>query len=309
MSELSSPQYFAYSALPDRLDDLKQEIAQHPQISLLHTFGSVCVAQGEYRPLIFSQNDWLDVKMAKFESIQQAAQILKSEGKIWHCEGDQYFRRSTLIQEKLISPKKTIRHWGDSPLNRSLGAWLLQDEKTLWYSSQTTSPYPAGVAEYAETKLAPSRAYLKLWDFFNQREQRPKPGEVCIDLGSCPGGWTWVLAENKNQVLSVDKAPLTLDLNKYPLVKKIKQDAFVMKPQDVGAVDWLFSDIICYPERLLELVHLWNDSGLVKNFVCTIKFQGPTDFVAMNNFLKISGSKIEHLSQNKHEVTWFLLRD
>ena len=72
----------------------------------------------------------------------------------------------------------------------------------------------------------------------------------------------------------------------------------------VGAKDWLFSDIICYPHKLLELVNRWRESGLVQNYACTIKFQAPTDFDTMFKFMEIPGSRVIHLSCNKHEVTW-----
>jgi integrase len=39
----------------------------------------------------------------------------------------------------------------------------------------------------------PSRAYLKLWELFTLIGEHPRPGELCLDLGSSPGGWTWVL--------------------------------------------------------------------------------------------------------------------
>jgi 23S rRNA (cytidine2498-2'-O)-methyltransferase len=107
----------------------------------------------------------------------------------------------------------------------------------------------------------------------------------------------------------VDKAPLVRELQNHPKVKILKKDAFTLTPQDVGPIDWLFSDIICYPDKLLELVNLWLDSGLVRNLVCTIKFQGDTDFKALQGFQSIAGSQIRHLSANKHEVTWSLLRE
>nr|MDP9196734.1 hypothetical protein [Pseudomonadota bacterium] len=78
-------------------------------------------------------------------------------------------------------------------------------------------------------------------------------------------------------------------------------------PEDVGPVDWFCSDVICYPERLLRLVQTWRDSGLVRNFVCTIKFQGPTDHATARAFAAIPGSRLMHLHHNKHELTWISL--
>mgnify|MGYP003331488862 CR=1 FL=1 len=79
-----------------------------------------------------------------------------------------------------------------------------------------------------------------------------------------------------------------------------------LEPDSVGPVDWLFSDIICYPARLLRLVERWRASGLVKNFVCTIKFQGVTDHESAEAFAAIPGARVLHLHHNKHELTFLL---
>ena len=50
-----------------------------------------------------------------------------------------------------------------------------------------------------------------------------------------------------------------------------------------------------------------NRHGLVRNFVCTIKFQGATDFETMRAFAAIPGSRLLHLHHNKHELTWVRL--
>src|SRR5690606_4355297 len=123
----------------------------------------------------------------------------------------------------------------------------------------------------------PSRAYLKLWEAFTRLGVRPAPGERCLDLGASPGGWTWVLAELGARVTSVDKAPLDPRVAGRPEVEVRQESAFGLDPAEVGDVDWLFSDVICYPERLLGLVRRWMASGRVRRLVCTVKFQGATD--------------------------------
>lgn len=72
----------------------------------------------------------------------------------------------------------------------------------------------------------------------------------------------------------------------------------------MASLDWWFSDIICYPEKALQLTENWKKSGLVKNMVSTIKFQGQTDHETVKKFLKIPGSSVFHLYNNKHEITW-----
>jgi 23S rRNA (cytidine2498-2'-O)-methyltransferase len=73
-------------------------------------------------------------------------------------------------------------------------------------------------------------------------------------------------------------------------------------------MDWVFSDVICYPPRLYEWVQRWLASGLCKNFVCTIKMQGSEpDFETTRLFAAIPGSTVVHLYHNKHELTWWKL--
>ena len=52
---------------------------------------------------------------------------------------------------------------------------------------------------------------------------------------------------------------------------------FAARAAAFGPVDWWCSDIVAYPERLLDLVTRWLEAGQVRNLVCTVKFQGPTD--------------------------------
>jgi 23S rRNA (cytidine2498-2'-O)-methyltransferase len=74
-------------------------------------------------------------------------------------------------------------------------------------------------------------------------------------------------------------------------------------------VDWLFSDIIAYPSRLLTLVSAWIDSGRARRIICTLKFQGATDHAAAEAFAAIPGGRVMHLFANKHELTFFWSAD
>lgn len=299
----------AYLAPEGFEKDLEGEILFEKDLHILHRMERLFIVEGDPRSLAFAQNTWRNVRSTKVESISQTAKALKAEGKLWAPYSHTLHRRMSLIQEQL--PKLMQKPQTFPPTipakPRQLGAWTLQDENTLWFSSETDSAYALGEVPLTEDKSAPSRAFGKLWEFFLITERWPQAGETCIDLGSSPGGWTWVLANLGCQVISVDKAALAPELQTRKNIRSIKKDAFMLKPNDVGPVDWLFSDIICYPQRLLELVHQWRAEGQVRNMVCTIKFQGETDYQALKAFRQIPGSEIRHLSVNKHEVTWSLL--
>ena len=134
----------------------------------------------------------------------------------------------------------------------------------------------------------------------------PRPGERCLDLGSSPGGWTWVCAQLGANVVSVDKAELDPRIMDLPNVEHRQASAFALDTAEFASFDWVLSDVICYPPRLLELVEKIRHAG-VKRIVCTIKFQGEqADPATTDAFIHIDGARVLHLSHNKHELTFML---
>jgi 23S rRNA (cytidine2498-2'-O)-methyltransferase len=307
-------------------------------------------AGGSVRPAPFwHQNAWLNPVKIEFDSVNEAAAALRRIQRNWcfsPCGGQ--FRRGALIESRLPAVYRKPRPFPwllpDSPM----GAWTLLDAHTMIAASECSSPFPGGVIEFEEDKLGPpSRAYLKLWEALVRLRRWPGPGERCLDAGASPGGWTWALARLGAEVIAVDRAPLDPKLaamqgaaegtTSTPALRFIKHDAFTLKPEDIGPLDWLFCDVICYPRRLYEWIEKWLASGLCKNFVCTIKMQGKagaaapasapaaasapasaaagpeagspggTDFDTPRRFAAIPGSQVVHLYHNKHELTWLLL--
>lgn len=254
-------------------------------------------------PCHWAQNIWLDAQTHKFASVSEAAKFLRGIQRNWWLHSTAHHRRASLIQDKLpFFRPKPIAFPAQLPA-APLGSWTLMDEGTLLYAARCASPFADGEVKFIENKVdPPSRAYLKLWEFFTLVGKRPLPGERVLDLGSSPGGWTWVLDQLGANTVSVDRAGLAPHLKLSNRVEFRTANAFTLEPSDIGRVDWLFSDVICYPEKLLELVHKWKD--IADNMVCTIKFQGPTRHDLVEEFLKIPNSAVRHLYHNKHELTW-----
>jgi len=198
--------------------------------------------------------------------------------------------------------------FGSPAPSAPLGSWTLLDATTLLAAPHCTSPFPNGEIRFFEDRGGPpSRAYLKLWEALILIGRCPGPGEVCVDLGSSPGGWSWALAQTGTRVISVDKAPLAPAVARLPAIEYRRESAFALDPRAVGPIDWLFSDVVCYPARLLTLVERWLDAGTCRRFLCTIKFQGETDHTTASRFAAIPGSQLRHLHHNKHELTWIKL--
>ncbi|GAB6037453.1 hypothetical protein JCM15519_20120 [Fundidesulfovibrio butyratiphilus] len=265
-------------------------------------------APGPPRPAAWAQNIWLNPRRIPIESIGDAAGKLRALQRNWSLFSVRQHRRAKLIEEKLPAVRPKPVEIGTAPPTAPLGAWTLLDKDVVVASPACSSPFPHGEVLFVENKQdPPNRAYLKLWELFTLLGQAPSPGSFCLDLGGSPGGWAWVLASLGCRVLSVDKALLDPRVEAMPGVESRQLSAFALDPREVGVVDWLFCDVICYPDRLWRLVDRWRTFGRVKNFVCTVKFQGATDHETAAKFASWPGAKLVHLFNNKHELTWVLL--
>lgn len=256
--------------------------------------------------------------IVEFSSISEAARLLKEIQRNWVHFPVANFRRAELIKEKLPFIQEKERAFPFRVPLSPMGIWSLLDEKTLFGSAVTSSPFPLGSPRFIEDhENPPSRAYLKLYealtwvqylvDVYDLQTKLPQKGSRCVDAGACPGGWTWVLDLLGADIIAIDRSELDVRLMNKQNIRFIKHDAFTLKPSDLGPQDWVCSDVICYPERLLEWVRQWLDSGLCENFICTIKMQGKADHETTRAFAQIAGSKVIHLGANKNELTWIRL--
>jgi 23S rRNA (cytidine2498-2'-O)-methyltransferase len=290
----------AYLAAEGYVDELDHELG-----AVDHKHGRLLIASGPPRPAAWAANVWLDPQEIRVASISDAAAKLRAIQRNWALYAPKLYRRATLIQEQLpkVSSKPLVL--GTPPPKAPLGSWTLLDAETMLVAAHCTSAFPNGEIRFVEDRGGPpSRAYLKLWEALTAIGCRPGPGERCLDLGSSPGGWSWALQRMGAHVVSVDKAPLAPDIARLPGIEHRLESAFALDPRVIGPVDWLFSDVVCYPARLMALVERWLAVGTCRRFVCTIKFQGATDHDTARRFAAIPGSQLRHLFHNKHELTW-----
>ncbi|WP_019016115.1 SAM-dependent methyltransferase [Elioraea tepidiphila] len=259
-------------------------------------------------------NTWRTPRVETIASIADAAARLRAVQRNWAAYAPLHHRRATLIAARLPHVSaKPIAFPAPAP-TAPLGSWTLLDPTTLLASRDCTSPFPNGEARFVEDRTGPpSRAYLKLWETLCLLRRWPAPGETCLDLGAAPGGWTWALAELGARVVAVDKAPLDPTVAALPGVSARRASAFGLDPaawrREHGPADWLFSDVIAYPARLLRLVRAWIAAEAARNIVCTLKFQGETDHAAAEAFAAIPGAWLRHVWHNKHELMFARLAD
>jgi 23S rRNA (cytidine2498-2'-O)-methyltransferase len=254
-------------------------------------------------PAAWALDVWTDPREVAAPSVKAAADALRAIQRNWAGYAAAHHRRSALVTERLPPVKARPLAFPEPAPTAHLGAWTLLSPDLLLASPTKTSPFVNGEPAFVEDKEGPpSRAYLKLWEALTRLGRHPLAGETCLDLGASPGGWSWALARLGASVVAVDKAPLDAKVMAMPGVALRQESAFGLDPAKEQPVDWLFSDVICYPARLLGLVRRWMEAGRARHILCTVKFQGETDHDVAAEFAAIPGAVLFHGAHNKHEL-------
>lgn len=169
--------------------------------------------------------------------------------------------------------------------------------------------WPGGDAPVATDRAPPSRAYQKLEEALAWMETAPRAGEVCVDLGAAPGGWTAIAIARGARVLAVDRASIAPALARHPHVTMTIGNAFTYAPP--VPVDWLLCDVVCEPERSLTLIETWLTRHLCRNLVVTVKFKGRDGYGVLGALPPLFArlrpmwtfARVKQLRHNKNEVT------
>jgi FtsJ-like methyltransferase len=197
---------------------------------------------------------------------------------------------------------------------------LMIDRDRAWVSAAkpqvvpgggwTIAPFVAGVAPVGDDRRPPSRAYRKLEEAFLWMGEQPQEGDLCVDLGGAPGGWSYTALRRRARVIAVDRAPLERPVRGHPGLTMITGNAFNYEPPAHELpVDWLLSDVICEPARMLALLDRWLSRAWCRRLVATVKFKGQSGYniltevraaLARANCPRV---RIKHLHHNKNEVT------
>ena len=288
----------AYIAPSGRNRELKEEVKK-----VVFEKDSFLLSSLPARKSYWAQNVWYDPKIHKIESIKKAADFLRSLQRNWWHHPLSNIRRTKLIQDSLPAIKHAPLPFPTQLQERELGSFALLSEDELIYSTKCQSNMPNGEYLFVSPDYeTPSEAYLKVWEALTRIGKVPTAKDFCIDLGSCPGSWTQAILALGARVASVDTAPLEIEAS--PRLEFLKKDAFKLNPSEFENPNWIFSDIICYPEKLLALAKEWKKIHPNANFVFTIKFQGKWDRVCVEKFRQIPNSNVVHLFNNKHELCW-----
>ncbi|MDP2341771.1 MAG: SAM-dependent methyltransferase [Deltaproteobacteria bacterium] len=231
------------------------------------------------------------------------------------------------LQETLRKKTEGRRQQGKlGPPTKARMRVVLEAPWTAWRSLQDAggdvdaltawpSPFPAGRAIGAETaRDAPSSAHRKLEEAFAWLGIAPSTGDVVVDLGAAPGGWTRVLRDRGATVVAVDRAALDPAIARDPLVTHLKKDALDV---DLAAhvPAFVVCDVIWEPANTLVVVERALKVPSVRGVVATIKLRRPVDHEVIKRAVDTAtntpgwSGRVKHLVANKLEVTLLMRRD
>ncbi|MEH6453595.1 MAG: 23S rRNA (cytidine(2498)-2'-O)-methyltransferase RlmM, partial [Psychromonas sp.] len=138
------------------------------------------------------------------------------------------------------------------------------------------SEFYMGIARLRSPSEAPSRSTLKLDEaiqiFLTPEEQKERlhSGMRAVDLGACPGGWTYQLVRRGMFVTAIDNGAMAQSLMDSGQVTHYMVDGFKYEPERKN-IDWLVCDMIEKPKRVAKLIAQWLIDGWCKEAIFNLK--------------------------------------
>ena len=139
------------------------------------------------------------------------------------------------------------------------------------------SPFFMGIPRLKFPADAPSRSTLKLEEailtFVPQAEEKKRFTEEMtgVDLGACPGGWTYQLVKRGLFVYAVDHGKMAASLHDTGRIEHCAEDGFKFQPPKRKQIDWLVCDMVEQPIRISKLMAKWLVNGWCREAIFNLK--------------------------------------
>jgi 23S rRNA (cytidine2498-2'-O)-methyltransferase len=186
------------------------------------------------------------------------------------------------------------------------------------------SPAHLGICRLKFPADSPSRSTLKLEDalvnMLSAKEQNKvlRTGGRAVDLGACPGGWTYQLVKRGMYVEAIDNGAVAESLMQTGLVEHHAADGFSYKPQ-FGRVDLLVCDMIEQPDRVAKLMGDWLVKHWATHAIFNLKLPMKRRYETVTEAMSLLVSrldalndaftvKVRHLYHDRDEVTVTIVR-
>ncbi|GGA78920.1 ribosomal RNA large subunit methyltransferase M [Neiella marina] len=202
------------------------------------------------------------------------------------------------------------------------------------------SPHVNGIMRLRVPSAAPSRSTLKLDEallsFFSEGElaARMTSGMKAVDLGACPGGWTYQLVRRGLFVSAVDNGPMAESLMETGQVKHFREDGFGFDPKrkpiswinrqfgngkrikwpENAPSEWMVCDMADKPRRVAHMVIDWFAQGNTRNAIVNLKLPMKARWEEVQTCMNILRDELQdgmvikakHLYHDREEITVFV---
>ncbi|MCS6913006.1 MAG: 23S rRNA (cytidine(2498)-2'-O)-methyltransferase RlmM [Myxococcota bacterium] len=115
----------------------------------------------------------------------------------------------------------------------------------------------------------PARSARKLAEALLWLGRGPERGDLCVDLGAAPGGWTRVALARGARVIAVDPGRLAPSLRAERRVRYVPYSAFDFVPEEPA--DWLLCDMAWRPLEVAALLARWGRRRWARFLIANIK--------------------------------------
>ncbi|UDG81243.1 Ribosomal RNA large subunit methyltransferase M [Candidatus Hartigia pinicola] len=180
--------------------------------------------------------------------------------------------------------------------------------------SINNSPFYMGIPRLKFPSDAPSRSTLKLEEAFhifipyNEWEQRLQSGMNAVDLGACPGGWTYQLVKRNMIVHAVDNGEIAKSLIDTGQVRHHRIDAFKFQPK-FNNITWLMCDVVEKPAKVAALITKWLLNGWCQSAIFNLKLPMKKRYENLSHILYKMQNQLKQKKVNVHMQTKQLYHD
>ncbi|QXP22750.1 23S rRNA (cytidine(2498)-2'-O)-methyltransferase RlmM [Actinobacillus pleuropneumoniae] len=139
------------------------------------------------------------------------------------------------------------------------------------------SPFFMGIPRLKFPAEAPSRSTLKLEEailtFIPEAEEKKRFTDEMtgVDLGACPGGWTYQLVKRGVFVYAVDHGKMAASLHETGRIEHCPEDGFKFQPPKRKTIDWLVCDMVEQLMRISKLIGKWLINGWCRETIFNLK--------------------------------------
>ncbi|MFS2225431.1 23S rRNA (cytidine(2498)-2'-O)-methyltransferase RlmM [Pantoea sp. B65] len=142
--------------------------------------------------------------------------------------------------------------------------------------ADNNSTFFMGIPRLKFPSDAPSRSTLKLEEAFHvfipadEWDERLASGMYAVDLGACPGGWTYQLVQRSMMVEAIDNGPMAPSLMDTGQVTHHREDGFKYRPVRTN-IYWVVCDMVEKPVRVANLMAEWLINGWCREAIFNLK--------------------------------------